>query len=114
SGAAGARHCRRSLEDGVMINTSRTIKIGNRTVGDREPVLVVAEIGVNHDGSLLRALALIESAAAAGADAVKLQIFRAQSLMHSSSQFAKYQQERVNAVDPSSMLRKFDLADRDL
>src|SRR5881227_2711654 len=65
-------------------------------IGGGTPTLIIAEIGVNHDGSLRRALELVELAAACGADAVKLQVFSAAALMHSSSQFAGYQQERVD------------------
>src|SRR5947207_8068835 len=84
--------------------------IGSRTVGSVSPTLVIAEIGVNHDGSLARALRLVEHAAQAGADAVKLQVFRAASLMHPSSQFADYQQVRCNDADPSAMLRRYELS----
>ena len=49
------------------------IKIGHRPVGDGYPVFVVAEIGINHNGSLDLARQLIEGAARAGADAVKFQ-----------------------------------------
>src|SRR6185369_15373163 len=53
-----------------------SLSLGDRTVG-RGPTLVVAEIGSNHDGDLERALALIDGAAAAGADAVQFHSFRA-------------------------------------
>lgn len=49
------------------------ITIGNRTVGDGLPVFVIAEIGINHNGSLENAKKLIEGAAQAGCDAVKFQ-----------------------------------------
>src|SRR5690606_10963276 len=44
--------------------------------------LIIAEIGVNHDGSLARAKELVDIAADCGADAVKLQIFSASTLMN--------------------------------
>jgi sialic acid synthase SpsE len=49
------------------------VKIGERVVGAGEPVLVIAEIGLNHNGYMGLALELIDLAAAAGADAVKFQ-----------------------------------------
>lgn len=51
----------------------RTIKIGDRLIGDGHPTYVIAEIGVNHNGLLDLALELIDVAADAGADAVKFQ-----------------------------------------
>ena len=48
--------------------------IGNRMVGTGEPLFVIAEIGLNHGGSLDHALALVDGAAAAGASAVKVQV----------------------------------------
>jgi N,N'-diacetyllegionaminate synthase len=102
------------MEDGVMSGRHGTIDIGGRRIGRTEPVLVVAEIGVNHDGSVERAIDLVRSAAAGGADAVKLQVFRAGALMHRSSQFASYQQHRVDDDDATSMLKRYELDDRAL
>lgn len=86
------------------------MRIADRTIGIGQATLVIAEIGVNHDGSLRRALELVELAAACGADAVKLQIFTAATLMHPSSQFAQYQQQRVDDQDPLTMLRRYELS----
>jgi N-acetylneuraminate synthase len=52
---------------------SREIMIGNRKVGDGHPTYIVAEIGINHNGSVDIAKALIEAAAKNGVDAVKFQ-----------------------------------------
>lgn len=52
---------------------NKTIKIGNRLVGDEQPTYIVAEIGVNHNGSLEIAKQLIQAAYHAGVDAVKFQ-----------------------------------------
>ncbi len=49
------------------------IKAGNRYIGGGHPVYIIAEIGINHNGSLDIARNLIEGAAAAGCDAVKFQ-----------------------------------------
>jgi len=53
--------------------TSANVRIGNRHVGDGEPVFVIAEIGINHNGSPAIARKLIDGAVLAGCDAVKFQ-----------------------------------------
>jgi N-acetylneuraminate synthase/N,N'-diacetyllegionaminate synthase len=57
------------------------IRCADRPLGDGAPCLTIAEIGSNHDGSFERALALVDLAAAAGADAVKFQSFHAATLV---------------------------------
>jgi N-acetylneuraminate synthase len=49
------------------------VSIGDRKVGAKQPVFVIAEIGINHNGNLEIAKRLIEAASAAGCDAVKFQ-----------------------------------------
>ncbi|HJS73358.1 MAG TPA: N-acetylneuraminate synthase family protein [Vicinamibacteria bacterium] len=53
------------------------IDFGNRRIGDGEPAFVIAEAGVNHNGDLELGRALIREAAAAGADAIKFQSYKA-------------------------------------
>ncbi|MCA9978144.1 MAG: N-acetylneuraminate synthase family protein, partial [Anaerolineales bacterium] len=49
------------------------VEVGDRLIGKGEPVYIIAEIGINHNGSLELAKKLIDGAAFAGADAVKFQ-----------------------------------------
>ena len=51
----------------------RSIEVGKISIGDGHPVFIIAEIGINHNGSLEIAKKLIEGAKAAGCDAVKFQ-----------------------------------------
>ncbi|MFO0837192.1 MAG: N-acetylneuraminate synthase family protein [Phycisphaerae bacterium] len=72
------------------VRASVAVAIGERLVGDA-PAYIVAEIGVNHDGELRKALDLVDVAADAGADAVKLQIFDADDLVLPGARLAEYQ-----------------------
>lgn len=52
---------------------AREVQFGNRKIGDRHPVFIIAEIGINHNGDVEVAKRMIDAAVHAGADAVKLQ-----------------------------------------
>lgn len=76
---------------------------------DRAPdVCVIAEIGVNHDGDVDKALSLTRLAWQAGADAVKLQFFDPDKLLSKQAVLANYQKNQ-GATDVHAMLRKLQL-----
>lgn len=75
-------------------------------------VLVIAEIGVNHDGNMERALQLIDAAADAGAAVVKFQTFRAELLAAPSAPQAGYQ-VTVPGQNQLELLRSLELSDED-
>ncbi|MCM1337905.1 MAG: N-acetylneuraminate synthase [Candidatus Amulumruptor caecigallinarius] len=77
----------------------------------QDPILIIAEAGVNHNGSLDTALRLVDAAADAGADVVKFQTFRASDLAAASARKATYQSHNAPSADDSqlAMLRKLEL-----
>jgi N,N'-diacetyllegionaminate synthase len=70
---------------------------------------IIAEAGVNHNGSEELALRLVETAAAAGANAVKFQTFSADQLVRPGTHTADYQRRNTGAADQYAMLKQLEL-----
>jgi N,N'-diacetyllegionaminate synthase len=74
-------------------------------------VFIIAEAGVNHNGSVRLAKELIDVAVDAGVDAVKFQTFKTENLVSKTAQKADYQKENMNDGNNSQfeMLKKLEL-----
>lgn len=71
--------------------------------------IIIAEAGVNHNGSLETALQLVDAAASAGADYVKFQTFKSEKIVTNSGKTAEYQKENTHADSQLDMLRRLEL-----
>jgi len=73
-------------------------------------VFIIAEAGVNHNGSLELAKKLIDVACAVGADAVKFQTFKADKLVSKKAQKAEYQKQTTDGAESQyDMIKKLEL-----
>jgi N,N'-diacetyllegionaminate synthase len=77
-------------------------------------VIIIAEAGVNHNGSIELAKQLVDVAADAGADYVKFQTFKAEKIASKSAEKAQYQKNITgNSESQLSMLKKLELSHDD-
>lgn len=72
--------------------------------------IIIAEAGVNHNGSLERARRMVEIAAEAGVDYVKFQTFKAEKLVTRSGRTAAYQEQACHAESQLEMLKELELS----
>lgn len=78
-------------------------------------VLIIAEAGVNHNGSLELAKQLIDKAVEAGIDIIKFQTFKSEKLVSKAAKQAEYQQRNIGKQDEGqlAMLKKLELSQAD-
>lgn len=89
---------------------SQRFSISGRPVGADEPVFIIAEIGVNHNGDMTLARKMIDAAAAAGVDAVKFQTFRVDSFMVDEGQLYEYKEGGQTVSESTyAMLKRLEL-----
>ncbi len=77
--------------------------------------IIIAEAGVNHNGSLEQAFKLVDAAAEAGVDYVKFQTFKTEALVSKTAKKATYQIQNTGIFDDTQfdMLKKLELSHQD-
>jgi sialic acid synthase SpsE len=88
-----------------MLPDPTEMRLGSHVAGPGHPLFVIAELGLNHGGSLDRALALVDAAAAAGASAIKLQTLTAAALVTADAPPPAH----VDARSMVDFFRRFEL-----
>ena len=92
----------------------KNIKIADKVLGEHKPCFIIAEAGVNHNGSVVLAKRLIDAAKNAGADAVKFQAFRAEKVVIKDAVKAEYQKDKKRPQESQyEMIKKLELREED-
>lgn len=91
------------------------IKIGDKFIGKGNPVYIVAEIGVNHNGDMKILKRLIDSASECGVDAIKFQKFKTEALVTKNAPKAEYQKITTDEKESQfEMLKRLELTESNL
>ena len=89
------------------------MKIANKNIGWNDPCFIIAEAGVNHNGSVELAYKLIDIAKASHADAIKFQYFKVDDLILEDTKKTQYQIATTGEGTQYDMLKTLELNDHD-
>ncbi len=94
--------------------SKKIIKIGDREIGEGNPVFIIAEAGINHNGSMKLAKRLVDVAKDAKVDAVKFQTFKTELNVTPDTEMASYQKQNTGKQESMyDMLKKVELSEDD-
>jgi len=85
------------------------MKIKNKIISDDSATYVIAEIGINHNGSISKAMKMIDYAAESGCAAVKFQTFYLDEMLLKNTKLANYQ-KKTGFQNMTDLLRKYNLS----
>jgi len=99
---------------GVMNFSKREIVIENRKVGFNCPCFVIAEVGVNHNGDIDTALAMVDAIAETGADCAKFQTYTTKNVIRDPNEIYEYVSgDNIVKETQRSMLQRLELKHED-
>lgn len=97
----------------LFVKNMKDLHIGNKSIGNRNPIFIIAEIGVNHNGDIGIAKKLIDVAFEAGADAVKFQTFFTKDHISKVASTAEYQNKSSSVKTQLELVKKLELKKED-
>jgi len=93
-----------------MISLSQEVFINGCAIGPEHPCFVIAEVGVNHNGSVDTALTMVDAIAKAGADCVKFQTFSADEFVNNPAETFEYvSQGKIVVESQLAMFKRLEL-----
>lgn len=95
----------------IEVESMNTVRIGKKIIGDDNECFVIAEAGVNHNGSVETAKQLIDAAKGCNVNAIKFQTFKTEKLVTRTAEKAQYQKETTDEGSQYEMLQKLELSE---
>jgi sialic acid synthase SpsE/protoporphyrinogen oxidase len=104
----------RNLKVGAPFKFNELVKIGDYNVGGENPTLIIAEIGINHQGSSKMAMDLIKEAKISGCEYAKIQTYVADKRISARAKSAKYADKTLSMEETThEMFQRLELDDKD-
>ena len=91
------------------------IRVGTRKIGNGQPCFIAAEIGINHNGDMALAKAMIDAAVATGADAVKFQTYKTDDFLSDRTLMYTYESQGKTVTEAQyDMFKRCELSAQQL